>query len=133
MSNYYDGGRRVVRDGVPCKVFSRPASAVTRDVRAKIAHVLAGTMDWSPVDGLPGFSFTPPEKVGGEIATPKALAIRAKARDSYYAGGCRVVIDGVPVRLASKPTRNRAALLRQGKNLAPYSKPNPLPMREEVA
>lgn len=90
-------------------------------------------MDWSRVDELPGFSFTPPERCEGEIAAPKPAAVRAKAGNPYYAGGCRVLIDGVPVRLASKPTRNRAALLRQGKNLAPYSKPNPFPMREEAA
>ena len=133
MSDYYDGGRRVVCDGVPCKVYSRP-SAATREVKARIAHVLAGTMDWTPVEGAENFTFVPPADCAK--AAPKVVAPTvscSKAGKDYYKGGHRLVIDGVPVRVASKPSKNRLALLRQNKAFAPYSKPDALPMTEDAA
>ena len=133
MSDYYDGGRKVTRDGVPCKVYSRP-SAATREVKARIAHVLGGTMDWTPVEGAENFTFVPPAKT--DKAAPKVTASPvkcSKAGKDYYRGGHRVVIDGVPVRVASKPSKNRLAMLRQNNAFAPYSKVGALPMTEEAA
>lgn len=48
-------------------------------------------------------------------------AVSAKYERAYYADGYRVVIDGVPCKVASKPTKNRMAMLRQNDSFAPVS------------
>jgi hypothetical protein len=42
----------------------------------------------------------------------------------YYDGGCRVVLGGVPVRLARKPSKTALALMRGSND--PFCKPTPL-------
>ena len=134
MSDYYADGRKVTRDGVPCKVYSRP-SAATREVKARIAHTLAGTMDWTPVESAPNFTFVPPAdcaKAAAKVIAPTVSC--SKGAKDYYKGGHRVVIDGVPVRVASKPSKNRLALLRQNKAFAPYANlAKRPPFREDAA
>ena len=68
VDSYYEGGRRVIHDGVPCKVFSRAPSRKTSELKARLALVLAGEIDWSPMESLPGFSYVPPDKPEGKAA-----------------------------------------------------------------
>lgn len=122
VSAYYAGGRRVMRDGVPCKVFSRPRSAETTALIDRLAMVCAGKVEWEGDPNFPGFSFKPAVDRKGAGKRSAASAVKVSpAVKSYYEGGHRFIIDGVPVRLASKPTRNSATLLRQNKAFAPMS------------
>lgn len=123
---YYEseGGRRVTQGGIPCKVYSRPRSKETREVIDRLALAIAGECDWTPHPDLPGFTFAPADKANATTKAPKASAgpsVPVKYDRSYYADGYRVVIDGVPCKVASKPTKNRMALLRQNHAFAPIS------------
>lgn len=120
VSAYYEGGRRVMRDGVPCKEFGKPRSAETTALKERLAMVCAGKMEWDGDANFPGFRFTPAEERKGKAKRSATPAVKVSpAAKAYYAGGHRFVIDGVPVRLSSRPTKNMAALLRQNDAFAP--------------
>ncbi|HEV2816144.1 MAG TPA: hypothetical protein VGW40_02835 [Allosphingosinicella sp.] len=130
LDSYYEGGRRVVIDGVPCKVFSRPMSRETSDLKARLALVLAGEIEWEPMESLPGFTYTAPAKGSAKAAKSPSPAVKvSKAAKAYYDGGHRLVIGGVPVRVARKPGKTTLLLMRQTNPFAPTERR--LPMRAD--
>lgn len=130
LESYYEGGRRITQDGVPCKVFSRPPSRETSELKARLALVMAGEIEWEPMESLPGFTYTAPAKGSAKAAKSAALAVKvSKAVAPYYDGGHRLVIGGVPCRIARKPSKNALALMRQTNPFAPALRR--LPMRTD--
>lgn len=123
VAGYYDGGRRVLRGGVPCKVFSRPASPELLALRARVALVLAGELQWEPDPAFPGFTFEPATGDEAKPSPRKSAALAPKlgaAARSYYASGHRIVIGGVPCRIARKPaSKNHATIIRESNPFTP--------------
>jgi antirestriction protein ArdC len=136
VAGYYDGGRRVLRGGVPCKVYSRAASAELLAFRARVALVLAGELEWEPDPAFPGFTFEPATGDEAKLSPRKSVALAPKlgaAARSYYASGHRIVIGGVPCRIARKPaSKNHATLIRQSNPFTPCPR-GTLPMTGDEA
>lgn len=98
-ASYYDGAYRVVRDGVPCRVFHKR----TREQAAKIAAIELACAAGVELDleDQPAFSFVPAEREGvyrskGAAPVPKA----PPASEPFYRGRKRYIVGAVPTSLA---------------------------------
>ncbi len=92
------------------------------------ALVMAGEIEWEPSEVFPSFTYHAPT---GDLAARKeaksaAVAVKvSKAVAPYYDGGHRLVIGGVPCRIARKPSKNALAIMRQTNPFTPYGRKLP--------
>lgn len=115
MTDYYDDAFRVTRDSVPCRVFHKGAPAGHRELIKAAAKC---GVEIEALEGAPRFTFTP-----SADALARGVSYRASAptipkdKTGYYDGYVRVLVHGVPCRLA-----------RDSKNYskAHWSKPEPV-------
>lgn len=121
QTDYYAGGVRVIRDGVPCRVAYVPDNAAFKE---KLLMAAAGEIEWEPDADHPAFSFIPVDREGERAKRRAAAKPAAKCTGNaraYYAGGYRATFNGVPCRLARKPSANVMQIMRQTATYAPLS------------
>lgn len=99
---YYEGAHRVVRDGVPCRVFYAPSKAQKERLAAiRLACEAQVSVE---LDDCPQFAFEPLEGAERVYKAKGARPVPARptsgAGADYYSGHRRYIIGGVPCRLA---------------------------------
>jgi hypothetical protein len=97
---YYQGAYRVIRDGVPCRVFIKGPAKGKKEI-----ELAAGWGVELRFDDIPGFTFDPVQdrhqqlqrgtryRASSQIPKPGPMA------KEYYKGGVRLVIGGVPCKV----------------------------------
>lgn len=119
---YYAGGCRSTQDGVPVRLARRRS----RELTAQRAMILLAAEAGAELElpDAPRFRFEPanpgrPVDPKGSRPAPPPPADEVKR--SYYAGGHRAVIDGVPCRLPRAP--GRLTNFKTGATWAPLHRP----------
>ena len=97
---YYESGYRIMRDGVPCRVFHKRCKEVAAQIAAiEIARDSGAEL---ALDDAPSFYFKPVEGKQYKAKGAKPVPPRPKsgAGKEYYATGKRYIVGGIPCRLA---------------------------------